>query len=182
MASRVLTRTDRRQALGVGSQIDGRQGSAKWYATTRNADGRLVACLDYGDHRTRVAWSSLVKEALSQRRPPAADAFDGHPAPILAELPEDKRAAITKRYRDLLHIKYGSPRGDAEGDRRAGVLNPDYDPLATSLPQRVQAKQRELRALGESRIAKATIYRQLERLDEGPDFLIHGNRRALSNG
>ncbi len=180
MATRALTRTDRRETLAVGQQIDGRQGSATWYATTRSAEGRLVVCLDYGDHRTRVEWSSLVRDALSRRRPPAPDAFDEHPAPMLAELPEERRAAIAKRYRDLLHIKYGSPRGDAEGDRRAGMLNPAYDPLTTSLPQRVQAKQRELRALGEDRIAKATIYRQLERVDEGPDFLIHGNRRTVS--
>ncbi|MEO5981868.1 MAG: hypothetical protein ABIQ13_06090, partial [Pedococcus sp.] len=164
----------------MGHDVDGSPGSPKVIRITRDADGRVVVCIDDGDHRTRVAWISLAKKSLARRPAPRSDAFDQHPAPLLAELPEDERAVISKRYRDLLHIEYGSPRGDAEGDRRAGILNPSYDPLTTTLAQRLEAKERELRALGETGAARATLYRQLQRLDEGPDFLIHGNRRTVS--
>ena len=139
-----------------------------------------MASVDYGDHRTRIPWISLAKASLARRPAPRSDVFDEHPAPLLAELPDEKRAAISKRYRDLLQIRYGSPRGDADGDRRAGILNPAYDPETTTPAQRLKTKSRELLALGETRASRATLYRQLQRLDEGPDFLIHGNHRTVS--
>lgn len=180
MASRPLSSKDRREPLGVGHDVDSKPGSPKIIGITRDADGKVVVCVDYGDHRTRVPWISLAKSSLARRPAPRSDAFDVHPAPLLAELPEEQRAALSKRYRDLLHIEYGSPRGDAEGDRRAGILNPAYDPLTTTSSQRLETKARELRALGEAGAARATLYRQLKRLGEGPDFLIHGNRRTVS--
>lgn len=179
MATRVLSRTDRRAPLGVGHDLAVSVDSPKVVGITRDEDGRVVACLDYGDHRSRVPWIQLVKASLEQRPATKTDVFYEHPAPVLAELPEEEQARIIKRFRDLLQIRYGSPRGDAEGDRRAGILNTNYDPQTTTLSQRVEAKGRELRALHEDGASRAALYRQLRGLDEGPDFLIHGNRRTL---
>jgi hypothetical protein len=47
---------------------------------------------------------------------------------MLAELSEEERAAVSKRYRDLVQIETGSLRGNPDADRRAGILHPDYDP------------------------------------------------------
>lgn len=180
MASRPVKAGNRSATMAVGSVVPLDSGPAKIEAILRDADGRVTVLLDHGDHRTKVPWSVLARENLSRRPAPSTDAFDAHPAPILAELPEEARAPIMKRYRDLLQIQYGSPRGDAEGDRRAGILNGDYDPLETSRRDRLEAKMRELRALGEDARSRSHLYRQLVQLDEGPDALIHGNRRTLN--
>ncbi|GAA3620294.1 hypothetical protein GCM10022199_25950 [Marihabitans asiaticum] len=180
MARQSLNRTTRREPLGVGMDVNSQPGAPKIVGITRDAEGRVVVLLDHGDHRTRVPWATLVKERLADRPERRADAVDEHPAPMLAELPDDERAAVIERYRDLLQIKYGSRTGNAEGDRRAGILNPDYDPETTTRAQRIAAKQREWRARGEARTDRSTVYRHLRRLDEGPDFLVHGNRRTIS--
>lgn len=180
MAARRLTPADRRLPIGAGHPVDARPDSGIVIGITRDEDGRVVVCVDHGDHRTRVTWMTLVKEALTCRPAPALDVFDEHAAPLLAELPEQERAAISKRYRDLVQIETGSPRGNPEADRRAGILNPDYDIRTTTRAQRLDAKVRELKALGEVGASRAALYRQLGRIGEGPDFLIHGNRRALN--
>ncbi|GAA1747318.1 hypothetical protein GCM10009810_04920 [Nostocoides vanveenii] len=180
MTPRVTSRTDRRKPLGIGHDIATTTDSAKVVGVTRDAQGRVAVCLDHGDHRTRVPWIELAKNALSTRPANASDILDEHPSPLLAELPDEVRAAVIKRYRDLLQIKYGSPRGNPDGDRRAGILNPEYDPDITTQAQRMASKGRELRAQGESGWSRAAIYRDLQRVDEGPEFLIHGNRRTVS--
>jgi len=180
VATPSLSRKDRRVPLGIGSDVPAPEGTAKIVGIARDADGRVLACLDHGDHRTRIPWISLAKEALNSRPEPASDAMDSHPSPLLQELPDEERATVIKRYRDLLQIKYGSPRGDADGDRRAGILNPDYDPRTTTLGQRIHAKSRELRANGEPGGSKSALYRHLAQVDDGPDFLIHGNRRTIT--
>lgn len=180
MAAQLVSREDRRAALGVGHDVPTSGGPAKVVGIARDSDGRVLVCLDHGDHRTRIPWIGLAKAALSIRPAPASDALDEHSSPMLQELPEDERAAIIARYRHLLQIAYGSPRGDAEADRRAGILNPDYDPSTTTLGQRLMTKARELRAQGERGVSKSALYRQLQHLDEGPDFLIHGNKRTIS--
>lgn len=180
MASRTVRRDGTCQPLGVGHDITTPTTSAKLIGLARDSEGRLMACLDHGDHRTRVPWITLAKDVLSQVTTRTPDALDEHASPLLAELEDDERAAVLKRYRDLLQVKYGSPRGDAEGDRRAGILSPDYDPQLTTLAQRVAAKGRELRAQGQSGASKSAIYRHLLNLDQGPDFLIHGNRRTAT--
>ena len=180
MAERTLSRADRREPLGVGHDVDAHPASGRIIAVAHDDDGRVQVLVDHGEHRTRISWSALAKARLDRRPAPPSDALNEYAAPLLAELPEGKRDVIVKRYRDLLQVQYGSPRGDAEGDRRAGILHPDYDPLTTTVTQRVETKSRELRALGDRGVSRATLYRQLERLDEGPDFLIHGNHRTVS--
>lgn len=175
-----MSREDQRVPVGVGADVPGDSGPAKIVDIVRDTGGRVVVLLDHGDHRTRRPWIEVVRANLSRRPAPAVDAFDAHPAPMLAELPEAERARVIKRYRDLLQIQYGSPRGDADGDRRAGLLHPDYDPRTTSRAERLTAKSLELRALMEPGWSRAALYRQLQHLDEGPDFLIHGNRRTVS--
>lgn len=180
MKPRVTSRADRRKPLGIGHDIATTTDSAKVVGVTRDTQGRVVVCLDHGDHRTRVPWVELAKTALSTRPVVDSDILDEHSSPLLAELPDEERAAVIKRYRDLLQIKYGSPRGNVDGDRRAGILNPEYDPNITTQAQRLVSKGRELRAHGETGWSKAAIYRHLQRVDEGPEFLIHGNRRTIS--
>jgi len=145
----------------------------------RDEDGRVAVVVDHGDHRTRVTWMALVKAALTRKPAPALDVFHEHPAPMLAELPEVERAVISKRFRDLVQIETGSLRGNPEADRRAGILNPAYDPKTTNSAQRLITKSRELTSLGEVGASRAALYRQLGRVGEGPDFLIHGNRKTL---
>jgi len=99
---------------------------------------------------------------------------------MLAELREEERAAVSTRYRDLVQIETGSLRGNPEADRRAGILNPAYDPKSTTSAERLITKSRELKALGEVAASRASLYRQVGRIGEGPDFLIHGNRRTLT--
>lgn len=180
MTTHTRNREDRRKPLAVGQNVTSANVSAMLIGLARDRDGRVMACLDHGDHRTRVPWIAVAKAALSRRPAPTSDALDDHLSPLLAELEDSERAAVIERYRHLLQVLYGSPRGDAEGDRLAGLLNPDYDPNTTTLGQRVEAKVGELRAQGKRGASRSAIYRQLQRLDEGPDFLIHGNRRTLS--
>lgn len=123
---------------------------------------------------------ALVKASLTRKPAPPVDVLEQHPAPMLAELGEEERAAVSKRYRDLVQIETGSLRGNPEADRRAGILNPAYDPKSTTSAERLITKSRELRALGEMGASRASLYRQVGRIGEGPDFLIHGNRRTLT--
>ena len=59
---------------------------------------------------------ALVKASLTRKPAPPLDALEQHPAPTLAELAEEERAAVSKRYRDLVQIETGSLRGNPEAD------------------------------------------------------------------
>ncbi len=173
--------TARRMVLGPGAEVMTEDGPARVLSLSMSRDGVLQALLDHGDHRSRVPWVELAKIALSARPAPPEDAFAASPAPMLAELPDDARQRIERRFRDLLQIETGSLRGNPEGDRQAGLLAPAYDPLVTTRPERVKSKAAELRTRGEKPWAASSLYRQLEALRLGPDALIHDNRRLLSD-
>ena len=117
MAERTLSRADRREPLGVGRDVDAHRASGRIIAVAHDDDGRVQVLVDHGDHRTRISWSALAKARLDRRPAPPSDALNEYAAPLLAELPEGKRDVIVKRYRDLLQVQYGSPRGDADHDR-----------------------------------------------------------------
>lgn len=180
MAARHVTAAHRRRPIGAGHPVDEQPDAGKVIGITRDEDGRVVVVVDHGDHRTRVTWMALVKASLTRKPAPPLDALEQHPAPMLAELAEEERAAVSKRYRDLVQIETGSLRGNPEADRRAGILNPAYDPKTTTSAERLITKSRELKALGEVGASRASLYRQVGRIGEGPDFLIHGNRRTLT--
>ena len=179
MATRHVKAVHRRHPIGTGHPVDAKPDSGIVTGITRDDNGRVVVCIDHGDHRSRISWIALAKASLKDRPAPTPDILDEHPAPLLAELSEEERAQTLKRYRDLVQVATGSPRGNPDADRRAGVLHPDYDPDTTKLPQRLAAKSRELKALGEVGASRAALYRQVGRIGEGPEFLIHGNRRTV---
>lgn len=142
MAARHVTAAHRRQPIGAGHPVDEHPDSGMVIGITRDESGKVVVVVDHGDHRTRVTWMALVKAALTRKPAPIKDVIDEHPAPMLAELPDEERAVISKRYRDLVQIDTGSLRGNPEADRRAGILNPDYDPKTTTPAQRLLTKSR----------------------------------------
>jgi hypothetical protein len=179
VATRHVKAVHRRHPIGTGHPVDAKPDSGIVTGITRDDNGRVVVCIDHGDHRSRISWIALAKASLKDRPAPTPDILDEHPAPLLAELSEEERAQTLKRYRDLVQVATGSPRGNPDADRRAGVLHPDYDPDTTKLPQRLAAKSRELKALGEVGASRAALYRQVGRIGEGPEFLIHGNRRTV---
>ncbi|MCI1261799.1 MAG: transposase family protein [Tetrasphaera jenkinsii] len=180
MAAHHVTAAHRRRPIGAGHPIDEQPDAGKVIGITRDEDGGVVVVVDHGDHRTRVTWMALVKASLTCKPAPPVDVLEQHPALMLAELSEEERAAVSKRYRDLVQIETGSLRGNPEADRRAGILNPAYDPKTSTSAERLITKSRELKALGEVGASRASLYRQVGRIGEGPDFLIHGNRRTLT--
>ncbi|KGN37618.1 hypothetical protein N803_14510 [Knoellia subterranea KCTC 19937] len=96
MTPRVTSRTDRRKPLGIGHEIATTTDSAKVVGVTRDAQGRVVVCLDYGDHRTRVPWIELAKNALSTRPANASDILDEHPSPLPRRFGPGMRAALER--------------------------------------------------------------------------------------
>ena len=159
MAARDVTAAHRRRPIGAGHPVDEQPDAGKVIGITRDEDGRVVVVVDHGDHRTRVTWMALVKASLTCKPAPPVDVLEQHPAPMLAELAEEERAAVSKRYRDLVQIETGSLRGNPEADRRAGILNPAYDPKTTTSAERLITKSRELKALGEVAASRASLYR-----------------------
>jgi len=97
---------------------------------TRDEGGKVVVVVDHGDHRTRVTWMALVKAALTRKPAPINDVIDQHPAPVLAELPDEYRAVISKRYRDLCRSK----QGRSEGTPRPTVVRASSTPNMTPRP------------------------------------------------
>ena len=102
MATRHVKAVHRRHPIGTGHPVDAKPDSGIVTGITRDDNGRVVVCIDHGDHRSRISWIALAKASLKDRPAPTPDILDEHPAPLLAELSEEERAQTLKRYRDLL--------------------------------------------------------------------------------
>lgn len=167
-----------RRKIGPGSilQLDGQ--TVRVVSLGRDDEGALQVVLDEGDRLRKLPFmelaSSLLEASQNQDVPE-----EGQQNPLLADLPLEEQARIKQRFADLLQVQTGSQRGDPDGDRREGRLDPRYDPMATSVTQRVEVKVAELKVRGETGASRSTLFRQLKNLDQGVEGLIHGNRELL---
>ncbi len=156
--------------------LDGRHCKFRGF---ERAESGLVAVLDLGAELTRIPIESFFdRVTLNNADTAPPDRLELPPGSVWYALDPDERRRIEERGRLLLLVETGSRRGLPELDRVEGLLDPRYDPQATTRRQRVTNLSHDLRASGEKSWSPANIYRQLKAFDEqGLLGLVHGSRR-----
>lgn len=141
----------------------------------------MIAVLDDGNSLTKMPVRELLAAIESN------DEFDDDlPAAdtdlfLLADLSDKERASIGALIADLRRVMTGSPTRDPDADRAAGMLDPRYDPLATTQGERIKALVSDRKIRGEKGTSPSTVKRQLKTLrEEGPEGFVHGNRRRFA--
>lgn len=68
MATRHVKAVHRRHPIGTGHPVDAKPDSGIVTGITRDDNGRVVVCIDHGDHRSRISWIALAKASLKDRK------------------------------------------------------------------------------------------------------------------
>ncbi|WP_354588560.1 Mu transposase C-terminal domain-containing protein [Janibacter sp. UYMM211] len=160
-----------------GAMVTFEGSPARVVSFGRNSEQRLEVLIDTGDGLRRIPTTQFF--ATLADRPPEPVGASETGSPLLQQLPAQERQRIEDRYRDLLQIRTGSRRGDADGDRERGALSRSYDPEHTTLTERLNLKSRELRDREIPASSVVQLRRQLRAVErDGIEALIHGNRRV----
>jgi hypothetical protein len=153
-----------RFTIGLGAVLTDGARSLRLIGCERDGAGQLSVLVDHGGTTTRIPFARICTDT-KRLTPMTAIGFVSDPTPtdpLWEGLSVDQQREALALARHLRQVLTGSPDGNLERAIELGRVDARYDPrTVTDFAVRVDAKSKELIALGVRGASVSSLYRKL---------------------